>query len=319
MSEHATHYFFPRSLFNEHPEWFALVGGVRQPKQMCYSNADGVEYFGQRLAEFAAEHPEVDILGAWPLDGGGYCQCDGCQQPDTVFKATVRMGELVHKVRPDITLEHLAYQPQTWSVPSGKIPDYMSVLVCNRTDQLARDWAQTMQSKRGAYYFEYKMADQYHWAANVWLRPRYAVDITRTAIDIGYRGIIPLFLPMYTWWQASINVYFYACACWRAQVDVDEELNQYCEAYYGAATQEVRVLLATIIDELHDPGLLENHAYGSRDNLRSNAEAESRSRTAGEKMLAQLRALEANVTDDIIRLRLQRLRVYVESFMLVSV
>jgi hypothetical protein len=121
---------------------------------------------------------------------------------------------------------------------------------------------------------------------------------------------------MYTWWQASINVYFYACACWRAQVDVDEELNQYCEAYYGAAAQEVRVLLTTIIDELHDPGLLENHAYGSRDNLRSNAEAESRSRTAGEKMLAQLSTLEANVTDDIIRIRLQRLRVYIESFML---
>lgn len=37
MSEHSTHCFMPSSLFEEHPDWFALVGGERRPGQMCYS------------------------------------------------------------------------------------------------------------------------------------------------------------------------------------------------------------------------------------------------------------------------------------------
>lgn len=48
MSEHATHYFMPRSMFEEHPDWFALVGGARRPGQVCYSNAAAVEYMCHR-------------------------------------------------------------------------------------------------------------------------------------------------------------------------------------------------------------------------------------------------------------------------------
>lgn len=50
MSEHSTEYFFPRSLYTEHPEWFGLNDGKRNAYQMCYSNKDGVEYFGRERA-----------------------------------------------------------------------------------------------------------------------------------------------------------------------------------------------------------------------------------------------------------------------------
>ena len=67
-SEHMTHLFFPPELFETHPEWFAQVDGRRQCKQMCFANADAVAFFAERLAEYAAAHPEVQVLGTWPLD-----------------------------------------------------------------------------------------------------------------------------------------------------------------------------------------------------------------------------------------------------------
>jgi len=81
MSEHCTHVFFPRSLFKEHPTWFALNKGQRKlgpppySGQMCYSNKDAIEYYATTLAKYAKEHPEFHIIGTWPLDGGDYCEC----------------------------------------------------------------------------------------------------------------------------------------------------------------------------------------------------------------------------------------------------
>lgn len=251
------------------------------------------------------------------MDGGGYCECEDCQDPDTVFKATVRMGEMVRAVRPDITIEHLAYRPQSLSVPGVEIPDFMSVLVCNRTNELARNWVKAMEGKQGAYYFEYKMADQYHWATNIWLRPDYAADITRTAIDVGFRGIVPLFLPMHTWWQSSLNVHIYARTSWNPDLDVETVLDNYCRDYYGEAAPQIRSLIAMILGEMQDPEFIEERGeFGGLDPLRSNPETVARAKQVGEQVLAQLSQVEAAISDHAIRHRLQQLRTYVEYFIL---
>lgn len=317
MSEHSTHVFMPRSLFNDHPDWFALTNGERRPGQMCYSNPDAVEHYGRELAKFAAEHPEIDILGAWPLDGGGYCECEGCADSDTVFKATARIAEIVHEVRPDIIMEYLAYQPQTLSVPDAEIPEYMSVLLCDRMHELARNWVAATEGKQGTYYFEYKMADQYHWATNVWLRPHYARNMTRLAVDIGFRGIIPLFLPMHTWWQSSFNVHFYARTCWDPELNVDKHLADYCAAYFGEAADAVEAVFKRIFHRLHRPEFIDDRRlFGGLDPLRSNKWSVARAREDGERLLAQLALLEEAVSDPSVRDRLKHVRVYIEYFLL---
>ena len=99
MSEHCAPVFFPRALFKDHPDWFALNNGVRKlgeppySGQMCYSNKDGVEYYATAIANYAAKHPEFHIIGTWPLDGGEYCECKGCKDPETVFRAAMRVAE----------------------------------------------------------------------------------------------------------------------------------------------------------------------------------------------------------------------------------
>ncbi|MEN6386048.1 MAG: DUF4838 domain-containing protein [Phycisphaerales bacterium] len=229
MSEHSTHLFFPKSLFNEHPDWFAMNSkGIRIPGQICYSNQHAIEYYSNRQIEYIKKHPEISILGTWPMDGGGYCECNECKKPDTVFKMTALIAAKTAKIRPDLTVEYLAYKPQTFSVPTTiDIPENVSVLLCGRTDQLADDWVKSMKNERGVYYFDYRSGDNWYWASNIWLRPQYERDTVNISAKIGFRGLIPLFLPIQNWWRSCFNFYFMSRAYWDPQLDIDKELKMY--------------------------------------------------------------------------------------------
>jgi len=52
------------------------------------------------------EHPEFHVIGTWNLDGGEFCQCDGCRDPQAIYKAITRVAEKVRAVRPDMIVEY---------------------------------------------------------------------------------------------------------------------------------------------------------------------------------------------------------------------
>jgi hypothetical protein len=321
-SEHMTHLFFPPALFEQHPDWFALVDGRRQCRQMCFSNPDAVAYFAEHLAAYAADHPEAQILGTWPLDGGGYCECDACRQPDVAFKAIRRVAEAVAQVRPDLTVEYLAYTPQTLPVPvtTPALPN-MSALVCARLDELARQWVQHMRGARGACYFEYTLGDNYHWKANVWLRPEAGIAIAQALREIGYHGFVSLFLPIRNWWRSGFNTWFLARACWHPEISPARELDLYADRYFGDLSAEVRPLLDQILYRLQNP-LIQEAYHGVITPGQSPGKPDPEGLRVAQIQLQQearglseaLLNLENRTHDDGVRLRLRRWRTYVEYF-----
>ncbi|MHC4395863.1 MAG: DUF4838 domain-containing protein [Planctomycetota bacterium] len=319
MSEHSTHVFFPRSLFAEHPEWYALNDGVRKLGQMCYANAEGIEYYANAQADYAAKHPEIQMLGTWPLDGGGYCQCQVCSNPETVFKAITRVAQKVRQVRPDLTVEHLAYKRQTWEVPKTvKVPENVSILFCpSDRNELARDWVEAAKSARGVYFFEYKTGDNYHFMANVWLRPEFAKNLVDYAEDIGYRGLISLYLPVENWWRNSFNTWFFARTCWYRDLDVETEMEKYCRQYYGRHAKVVNEIFRIIFSELQNEKLHASHnALGGRNGTPVNPEALARTQAAAETILKKLADIQRETTDPAVIKRLDRIEIFVRYFRL---
>ena len=63
--------------FQEHPEWFALVHGVRKPPQMCTTNPEVIA----RMVEYVLAGKQ-DIMNISPSDGAGFCECDRCRALD---------------------------------------------------------------------------------------------------------------------------------------------------------------------------------------------------------------------------------------------
>lgn len=260
MSEHCTPTFFPRTLFAEHPEWFALNNGKRvlgKPPysgQICYSNKEAIKYYARSLAQYAAEHPEFHTIGTWPLDGGAYCECEPCKDPQTVFNAVVEIASEIKKVRPDILVEHLAYKKQTWQPPLlDPIPENISVLWCRdpgESEPLLEEWVKKISPKAGVYQFEYFLGDNYRSKSNVHLRPAYAANVPRYAKAKGFRGVISLVLPIQNWWRSAFNDWFFAQACWAEDFDVEKAMKNYCRLYYGELAGQAEVIFSKITKEL---------------------------------------------------------------------
>ena len=60
-----------RKSFEDHPDWFALVNGKRQPPQMCTTHPDVIAH----MVEYVLKGKQ-DIMNISPSDGGGFCQCN---------------------------------------------------------------------------------------------------------------------------------------------------------------------------------------------------------------------------------------------------
>ncbi|MBL7113292.1 MAG: DUF4838 domain-containing protein [Bacteroidales bacterium] len=314
MSEHCTQIFFPRSLFKDHPDWFALNDGERKlgelpyAGQICYSNKDAVEYYATEVAAYATEHPEMHFIGTWPLDGGNYCECEDCKDSLTVFRAAMRVAEKVGEVRPDMIVEHLAYKPQTWHPPAmEKLPANMSVLWCrpyHEIDHLLKEWVDKTEHGGGVYKFEYFMGDNYNLFANVWLRPEYSANLVPHVQEMGLRGVISLYLPIENWWRSSFNNWFFARACWNPEFNVDELLTEYCERYYGDQATEIKEVFNIVLTEFQpEPYISPLEAGSSRL---------EQVRTSSEKIFNKLDEITAGAKDDKVLVRIERLKTFVE-------
>jgi len=71
----------------EYREYLAKVDGTRelygsgtQDTELCYSNERARERFVEAVREYAASHPEIDVLHVWLSDGhNNHCECGGCR------------------------------------------------------------------------------------------------------------------------------------------------------------------------------------------------------------------------------------------------
>lgn len=262
MSEHSTDYFFPkRKLFLKHPQWFAKINGVRMPGQICYSNQEAVEALADSFARFAEDKPWFKFLGTWPLDGGGYCQCEKCKDPQTIFRSNCVIAEKVKKVRPDLIVEHLAYTPQSFPRPATKMPENMSVLVCHVRDEVASQWGTASKNAGGAFYFDYQTADHYRYRSNVMLNPRFTRDTINAMVGYGYRGTVSLYLPIDCWFQSSINLRWLSLLSYNPSLSLEELYQILSGELFGQEGQALGAeLLREICENLLEPNLWNSKA-----------------------------------------------------------
>jgi hypothetical protein len=86
--------FPPEKYAKAHPEYYALVNGVRDApgpnydykhgSQVCTTNPDVIRIAGEWANRFFDEHPDYDAVNMSMNDGGGlgYCQCERCRALD---------------------------------------------------------------------------------------------------------------------------------------------------------------------------------------------------------------------------------------------
>ena len=110
------------SKYADHPEWFALVNGSRDPKlvdwwQYCYTNEEFAEVVANGVISYLDTHPDMVSYSIASNDGWyeGWCECDTCaavgNQSDQMLLFANRVAEIVCAKYPEKRISFLAYHP----------------------------------------------------------------------------------------------------------------------------------------------------------------------------------------------------------------
>ena len=310
MSLHTALYHFPPDkYFSEHPEWFALVNGKRQPSQICYSNRQAVDAYAQSITEYARKNPQVDIIGCWPMDGLGYCECNDCKQPDLILEAVNEVARRVKKVRPDVIVEHLLYHISN-NLPTRVLPESnVLVLWCGRDSEM-KEWADVCKraGSKGVYQLEYMWGNKYNFKGSAKLCPSDVVQSLKTTVENGLIGITPLFIPTYNWWRSGLNIYVFSQIAWNHDADLDEILNDYYHRYYREASAPMKTYFGLWWNRIVDPGAkYEKTKYGT-----INIKKHENNKAAFTEARAALDKADGIASNADLRARLKKARLYLD-------
>ena len=119
----AYHSFFeilpPNVYFEKHPEWYSLVKGKREPKQLCLANAEmKAEYIKETLKRLR-EDSTADFIQVSQNDWRGYCTCEKCKAmmaedggapSGPYLRFANDVAEAVEKEFPNVRIDTFAYQ-----------------------------------------------------------------------------------------------------------------------------------------------------------------------------------------------------------------
>ena len=145
-------FYMVNHMKKDHPEYFALVDGVRDftnkcasrgGGHLCFSNPDVAKAWARQIAEFFEAHPEMEVYPVTPGDGlTRVCGCSACQaevRDDAgpkgkfsyhVWKFVNSVAREVAKTHPRKFIGCLAYEGY-WSPPEGlAFEPNTAVMIC---------------------------------------------------------------------------------------------------------------------------------------------------------------------------------------------
>lgn len=71
-----------KATYEQHPEYYSLVGGKRVPQQVCTSNPEAVKLIVESIREFLDKNPHVESYSLCPDDNHDFCECEHCKALD---------------------------------------------------------------------------------------------------------------------------------------------------------------------------------------------------------------------------------------------
>jgi len=160
----AYHSFFeilpPKAYFEKHPEWYSLVDGRREKKQLCLANEEmKAEYINETLRRLR-EDPSVDFIQVSQNDWHRYCQCEKCKAmmdedggapSGPYLRFANDVAEAVERVFPNVRIDTFAYV-FTRKAPTKTRPRHNVVVrLCDMGCDFARPLADASVAKNAEF------------------------------------------------------------------------------------------------------------------------------------------------------------------------
>jgi len=258
----------PSVYFKEHPEYYSLYDGKRQPIQLCLSNEDvfnlTVAYFKRRISE----NPTAIYWSIAANDDIGSCTCDRCQAIDK--REGGAQGSLIHFVNrvaaqfPDKKFTTLAYLESANAPTHLKVADNVSVILSNidafrKNDIGSEPSAATFRRQLGAWKAKAKHVFVWDYLAQFtnYLAPFPIQGTMQESLQyLKTQGVEGVFLQgggaTYSD-MAELNAYILANLAWDTTLSEEQLTNEFIEGYYSKAGPFIKAYLAERRNHLPGP------------------------------------------------------------------
>jgi hypothetical protein len=259
----------PNDLFDEHPEWFGELDGVRHRQyplgpEFCWSNAEAQEEFAARCVRWLRDNPHVDIFSCAPNDGGRACGCSGCARRSGTDNFALLCNVLRQRMD-EAGLAHVELEVLGGYNPVTDPPE--TVELDPRVRVHWAHWGRPLDSPYGAP--DYSMRDNLmKWVASgcpltmvnyltdtfaspIILPPATKVMAEDNAwlAEQGFAGVMSLMWSPESWWVHALNGWL-AISWFYPDRSLDDLLDDYCEHYLGGAATPMRELHHLLADEV---------------------------------------------------------------------
>ena len=260
-----------KTYFKEHPEYFSLVNGKREPgpqSQLCLTNPDVFRIVLSNLLARIRSDPGARFYGVSQNDWYNDCQCTNCQvvcaeegsRAGTNVRFVNALAEAVERECPGVLIETLAYQ---WTVDAPKKtrlrPNVVTCL-CTHGGDMARPYAtstDTFNSEFRANIAQWRTQGRglYVWdyATLFGMLPLICPDEKSYASNLRFyrdNGVKALFMQGCGAGRGSyldaMKVWLLAKLMWNPDQDQEALEKDFTDGYYGAAAPLVREDLAAV-------------------------------------------------------------------------
>jgi hypothetical protein len=266
------------ALYQEHPEYFALIDGTRahdnRLTQPCLTNPDLLEIGKQRLRQWIEDRPEASIISVSQNDSQDYCRCERCtalakregSQSGPILAFVNSLAADIRDDYPDKLLSTLAYQYSRRPPSALKPGENVLIRLCTIEGCSAHPIADSdcNRSLREDINGWSRITDRlFIWDYTVGfvksMAPFPNLHVLQPNIkyfaDHGAAGVYAhgCFFTRGSE-LAELRSYIIAKTLWDPEYDTDTAIDEFLAAYYGQAAPHIRSYIDLIHNALTDSG-----------------------------------------------------------------
>ena len=260
----------PTEHFKEHPEWFALINGKRNPGNLCPTNAEVQRRAGERVLEWQ-RRKKLRLVCVSPSDHAGLCECENCRKLKDYEQILLLANAAAHAMRkefpdayvtfyanynsfhkPDQLYPRFKPEPNVMPWVAYRFPDWARPMQAptNRRMQKALSYWGRQGNPLGLYTYGGAYSRTYAPVVHCLIRDiPYLRKQGVIFVYDGGAGYEP------RWALHGLNHYVQNRLLWRPDADPHAMLEEYCRLFFGPAAGTMRAFY----------GLLENSMAGSKE------------------------------------------------------
>jgi hypothetical protein len=290
---HSLDLLVPPELYDEHPEYFPLIGGKRTNTaggkpyvQRCLSNPEVLRIATDRVRQWIREHPEATVVSVSQNDTGNQCECDACRTLDeteaspaaSLIRFVNCIALAIERDHPNIRLDTLAYQytrkpPKTLRPRHNVIVRLCSIECCfahpldkcpaPRNREFVQDVRAWQQVAPLLYVWDYTTNFAHYQQpfpnfdalqANVQFFVRHGV---KGLFEQGnYSGHKERFdrATFSGGEMGPLRAYLLAKLLWSPEADLDRHMDDFVRGYYGKAADPIRQYIELLHRTVRETG-----------------------------------------------------------------